>query len=501
MQLDSTPNSHRCYVPIILLGIYAVLPFVILSIYNQPSVDDFVYAIRDNRNSFIASLLYTYNNWSGRYFATEVSRINPIRFQSWFWYKACSLLFIVAFIVVLHALLANIFGKHKLKQRVALTGLCTIVFFSQMPNISRGLYYMSAYLAYQLPCILTLVLLLLLLKFFNATGRTAKIGYQVSIMIICIAIIGSNVLSLISVMTLLSLLLFQLWRRRHMQYKYVLILFLCSLAASLIMILAPGNYVRMGLHPNDSQNFVWSALASIILIPTYFYKWSILLIVVSILYILLWQNVVADGKPHRKFFSVPLQLSLTCFLTTLFLMNFAYTWSVGAVLETKVENVLYFYFVLGWFYNLQVAMERFANQVQLIQQNFVVTAAIMLLFIRMVFNLDNNISTAYLDLLSGKAAQFNDELNTRYAYLRDSECDVCIVKPLSKMPKSLYIFDLTNKPEEKDLLVNNATIQYWGKKKVYLSTPGPSGPPLEMNNLATLHDIGRLIKHKLLGTN
>ncbi|WP_242929513.1 hypothetical protein [Pontibacter vulgaris] len=190
-------------------------------------------------------------------------------------------------------------------------------------------------------------------------------------------------------------------------------------------------------------------------------------------------------------FEIPIWLSLTCFFTTLFLMNFAYTWSVGGVPKPNVENVIYFYFLLGWFFNLHVILNKLPTTIQ-IAPNPLFTVSIIVLFIRLVLDINNNISTAYLDLISGKAARHNNELNKRYVFLNQSNCKICVVKPLTDMPRSLYIYDLTAKLEERDLPINSAPTKYWHKKRILLSSPSPK--PI-YNNQETLHSIGRDIKH------
>lgn len=487
--------QHRFYWIIIFVSLYSILPFLILSFYNHPSVDDFEYAVRDNQNSFLATQTETYYNWSGRYFATAISRINPIRFESLTGYKVCSFLLLAAFILTLYLFISTLFKEFTSKQKVALTGFIVIVYISQMPDITRGLFYMTAYLVYQLPNILTFVLLLLLIKLFSLKEKAARIMYTTVLVLVSAAIIGSNEVSLVYLITSFAFMLLMLRQYQHQLFKYILVVFACCLAAGFIMVLAPGNYVRMSLQTHDSGNITWSVLASVVLIFTYFYKWGILLTLASILYIFLWQRIPAFAPGAENIFKVPLRLSLLYFVITLFLMNFAFTWSVGAVPKSSVENVIYFYFVLGWFYNLQVAINRFYGHFYRIRSTSILTAALLFLFIRLVLDINNNINTAYLDLLSGKATKYNKELNMRYTFLKTSGCNLCMVEPLSSYPKSLYAHDVTHNLEEKERLVNSAPRKYWGKEGIYLTVPNPK---VDESNLETVYTIGRRIKHKLL---
>ncbi len=495
MFLNSASTQNRYYISLIITGLYTILPFLILCIFNQPSVDDFEYAVRDNTSSFLSAQVDTYFNWSGRYFSTAISRINPIRFGSFIGYKAASFILILTFLLVLHLFLSHSFKHLKDKQLLSLTAFFSIIYISQMPDISRGFYYMTHYFVYQLPNILTILLAILLIKLFNSNKNWNIILYKTGIIIICIAIIGTLELSLVYIMTSLILLSYQLWRRKHKLFNFLLLVCMISLIASLVMTLAPGNYARMDLSPNDSKKFIWSFMASSILIITYLYKWGLVLIVASIMYALIWNDSsVLHSRYQSWVFKIPIWLSLSCFFTTLFLMNFVYTWSVGGVPKPNVENVIYFYFLLGWFYNLHVILNKLPTTLQIAPHSLFTVSAIAL-FIRLVLDINNNISTAYLDLISGKAARHNNELNMRYVFLNQSNCKICIVKPLTGMPKSLYIYDLTAKLEEQDLLINSAPTKYWRKESIILSSHSPKQV---YNNQETLHSIGRGIKHWLI---
>ncbi|MCC9168856.1 DUF6056 family protein [Pontibacter harenae] len=280
--------------------------------------------------------------------------------------------------------------------------------------------------------------------------------------------------------------------KNHQLFHFILAVFICCLIASLVVLLAPGNSVRQDVQNLGTDNLFWPVLASFFLILTYFYKWGVILVVSSILYLLLWGRAGTFSHNTRSLFCVPLWLSLLFYFVSLYFMNFAYTWAAGAVPKPRVENVIYFFFILGWFYNLNIAINCFANELQQTRLLSLLTAALLLLFTRLLLNIDNNISTAYLDLLSGKATNYNKELNSRYTFLETSNCNICIVEPLPIIPTSIFHGDITQK---EDLPINKFYKEYWHKEGIYLKAPNPLP---EDNNLETLRLIGRRIKNKLL---
>lgn len=90
-------------------------------------------------------------------------------------------------------------------------------------------------------------------------------------------------------------------------------------------------------------------------------------------------------------------------------MQFAFTWAVGERPTPKVENVIYSFFVFGWFYNLQIAVTRYAHLLQGDRRlSTTLPLALLLLFILQIFAIEGNIATAYIDLISGKATVRTD---------------------------------------------------------------------------------------------
>ncbi|WP_460879602.1 hypothetical protein [Pontibacter rugosus] len=63
-------KNKKTYWFILVLGIYCLLPFLVLSFYTYPQADDFDFAVRDSQNSFWETQVYSYLNWSGRFFGT-----------------------------------------------------------------------------------------------------------------------------------------------------------------------------------------------------------------------------------------------------------------------------------------------------------------------------------------------------------------------------------------------------------------------------------------------
>lgn len=473
---------------LIAIGIYTLLPFLFLHFYNHPSADDFSFAVRDREMNYLSVLLEYYMNWTGRYFSTiTFFRINPMIYGSLNLYKFYSLANMFLLIINTLILFYNFFTPVlSLKRIFAFTALLISLYLLLMPSPAEGFYFFATYATYQFPNIMVLLLLAILYLLFQTDSKFYKAFYTGIGSILCIAMVGSNEMSLILAFTTCLLLLITNWNDRvHRNYLFLLLI-ICTISC-LIAVLAPGNYARMTEHPNASR-FTWSTVYAAFLTLLTFYRWFAPVLIASVIYMFLIGLPLADKKKNSHLFSLDIRLVTAYFLATIFLMYFAFAWSTGERATPRVENVICFFFIFGWFYLLQVALNRYSHLLQyerLMSQ--VITIVALLLYVLNILGIENNISTAYIDLLSGKAAAYDRALDRRYAELTASDCRECTVAPLPAIPKTIYFMDILEGVENNDFWVNEGFATYWNKAAVHLSEPNP---PIT-DNLSTLRDRGK----------
>ncbi|WP_162055762.1 DUF6056 family protein [Pontibacter pamirensis] len=485
----STGKRHKIpYIIFLGIGLLVLLPLLLLTLYNHPQADDFGFAVRDMTYGFWETQLHYYMNWTGRYFSTTTAfQINPIIYGDFDRYKVYSLLLILLLAastcLILHKLLQKHFNVLKTS---ALTALLLCLYLIQLPSVSEGIFWLPGYLTYQLPNIMMLLLLVFLINFFRADNGNFKILYIAIAAMLCVAVVGSNEMSIVMAFTSILFILYNN-RDDEQNRPYLLFLFILCVVASLAAVLAPGNYARMEEHPNASKP-LWAISYAAFLTGLSFYRWLTPILIASVLYVIYWGLPLADKTKAHSAFKVNLRFSLCYYIATLFLMQFAFTWAVGERPTPRVENVIYFFFVFGWFYNVQVALTRYAHLLQGEHRlSPVLPLVLLLLFILQVFAIDGNIATAYTDLLSGKAAVYNSALNQRYAYLKESKCDTCSLAPLPAIPHTLYFMDVVEGEENSNFWVNIDYADYWGKSAVYLTAPNPE----IKDNVTTLREAGK----------
>ncbi|WP_162427500.1 DUF6056 family protein [Pontibacter pudoricolor] len=474
-------------------GIYTLLPFLALSFFNHPSADDFSFAVRDRELDYLTVMQHYYNTWTGRYFSTiTLFRINPMISGSILLYRLYSLLLLLFFCGSLYFLLSTVTRQALSKTKIiALAALLFTLYLLQIPSPPEGFYFFSTYATYQLPNILLMVMLALLFKFFQTQRATAKKLYSILIAILIVAMVGSNEMALVITFTTIAFITIVNLKNPEAR-PYLVVLFIVCVVSCLVAALAPGNYNRMHEHPNGGK-LVWSVVYAGFMTGLSFYRWLLPLLAASIVYVLYFGLPLAEKLKNNRAFIVDLRLVVLYVLASIFLMNFVFAWSTGERATPRLENVIYFFFLFGWFYSLQVAMHTYRAA---FTANYTISPVIpgfaLLIFILSVLNIDNNISTAYTDLISGKAAAYDKALNQRYASLKASDCDSCLVAPLPAIPETIYFADIISGTENSNertdrIWINNGFANYMNKAAIYLSEPNP---PIQ-DNLTTLRKTGK----------
>ncbi|NEM98040.1 hypothetical protein [Pontibacter burrus] len=224
-----------------------------------------------------------------------------------------------------------------------------------------------------------------------------------------------------------------------------------------------------------------------------FYRWLLPVLATSVVYLLYFGLPLADKYKNSRLFSIDFRLAVVYFLGTIFLMNFAFAWSTGERPTPRLENVIYFFFLFGWFYVLQVAVQHYRSRLASLRTiTPVIPIMVLVIFILSILNINNNISTAYVDLISGKAKAYDAALTQRYRLLEASDCQVCEAPPLPAVPATIHFHDLISREERHkpgiDMeWINRGMANYFEKDSVYLSSPNP---PV-MDNLSTLRNVGK----------
>src|SRR4051794_14656650 len=177
---------------LILIGVYSIIPFLIISQSIYPAADDYGIAVKYSEHPFNYIFKDTYLNWSGRYFAILISAFDPINYKAYELYKFVPVIFIIAFVVTLFVTLSEFSKPYlNLKQRLAFTSLLTYLYLSAVPSSSEAFYWFPSACIYHLPNVLCLLLLIQLNRLQRSITNTSKSIYLLFAALVAIIIIGS----------------------------------------------------------------------------------------------------------------------------------------------------------------------------------------------------------------------------------------------------------------------------------------------------------------------
>ena len=86
----------------IVLAIFTIMPFLLLSFFNNPGSDDFEFSHMTKLLTFEKAQTYRYYNEGGRFFANGILSLNPLVFDNYFLFRIIPFFMIVLFLFSIH---------------------------------------------------------------------------------------------------------------------------------------------------------------------------------------------------------------------------------------------------------------------------------------------------------------------------------------------------------------------------------------------------------------
>ncbi len=495
--MKNISSSNFLCLAIIAAGLYTILPFFLIAPFNQPSADDFYSAVRDGHTGFAAGFNDIYFHWSGRYFAIVIARINPMLYHSYTAYKLYPVILIIAFIAVLWILIRQLTKEYfSGKYAIALTAIVVFLYFAAMPSVPEGFYWFSGACVYQLANVFFMLLLAVLVKIKTLSRLPAKLFYFSIAALLCICITGLNEISLIITFLCISFFTISIYLKSRKGDAFFIALAIVSFVAAAFAILAPGNFIRLNTMQEYAASWAWAIKGAVAITGLHLIEWAVPILTATLLYIPFFGNILAEKIIEKnKVINISARAALIFFILSILFVQLFTVWVAGGSNIGRIENVLYLYFLLGWFFTLQL----FLVEKQRAGSSFTFKASasmlfvIVLLFFVNLFNLNNNISTAYIDIVSGKAIKYNTEMNTRMQSVQHCTADTCYVPPVSDIPQTIFFTDIKCTADSVDLWMNKAYAAYMGAKYVLVTAPLP---PVK-TNMETIKDYGKEVRQNV----
>ena len=489
--LESVPRFFQRHQNLLITVslLLVALPFVALSFFSHPCLDDILDAVMVRKLGFWAAQKYFYVSHTGRYTTTVLlALVNPLiytRLENSWWPMALS--FMLGTLLVLRLCLGTLLRiPNGAAWRGA--GLLLVLWLSYAPGQAEGLYWFTGAYTYIASAWLVFLWLAAFARYKVVRQRgQSGLGWGAALVGLTMAVAGTT--EPVAFPFLLSLLagaLLSWWRSRS--------LFLAALAAlalvgSIVSFTAPGNFVRMS-SMGESFGVVKTLLYSGVTTAYLLLTWAgnPLLLALSALLLPTLHRIARQREQLLVSLLSHIPASgLALFLSLLLAAaNCPAFYASGTGLPLRARTTMYLFFVAGWF---GVLLAWCCRQ----GQSSAVVAAVAVRPLRLVWmgllvifffadfnvqtrrqllgNSSNNVMRAYQQWLSGDAARYDAELRTRYQTLAAGGPTVTIY-PLHNRPSLLYCFDVAGTTNQAFL---RDYAYYFGVPQV-LTTPEVPAP-------------------------
>ncbi len=225
-----------------------IVPFLFVSIYSRPCVDDFGYSISlyhmiQSGDWNIFSLLaeavkvdiHFYNHWQGLYTSAFVLAFQPAIFGEKF-YGIGAVLLILLMAACLYYFISTCFDwLHLSLSKLCVTAIVLAAILQELPSTAEGLYWFNGAWNYMPYFFLTLVNLSLLLRYTSAAGKRHQLVLSVLLSFLISG--GNHVTGFLNILMLCLALL--LGRRKALLAPWA-----AAVIGYILMYMAPGTLVR-----------------------------------------------------------------------------------------------------------------------------------------------------------------------------------------------------------------------------------------------------------------
>jgi len=445
----------------IVLAIIAIVPFLLLSFFNNPASDDFEFSHMTKIMGYANVQGWRYNNEGGRFFSNGILSANPLVYNNYFGFKIIPILILLFFVFSIKFFVANALRFVSKKEQWVITSAVFFLFLYQLPDPCQGFYWITGAITYQLPLSLSLLLYGFLLKFYH----TRKIGYYGIALVLLLCTIGcTELVALLLIFINFCVLAIHYERNRKLEFP-LLLFFISTIGFSAIVLLAPGNAVRAQLI-KENHHLFYSLFKALLFTFSYALRWFPFLLLCG-LFLIKFSYRLIDNTANKKWFIHPLLAFLMLF-GLLYIALFLGFWSLNNVLPDRAMNTISFYFIFVAVYALLCTVYYLkANH------NYTITlpknAKYGLGLTIVIFTFSNTtIFRAYHDLLIGKAYKYDVEMHKRYTFIVKAKEDKVAIPALVNKPYTIYNQEIMGVTTDATNWKNLEVSKYYNKEIVVI---------------------------------
>lgn len=412
----------------IFILILFLLPFFIISLFNQPAIDDFWSANIIHDHCRMGAVSYFYQTVSARFFSNFLmSFCNTLPNGKIWIFKVWPIIIIILLAASFNFLYISLFEQMATTKELLLASIFfVVIYIANMRTLFETLYWMSSTICYQVAICLFAVGFGSLIRCLKAPSFL----YGFAAVSCSLLLPGSAEIIVPVFIILLLVILFISVKQKHpLQLTITCITAaVCSLA---FVALSKGNNLRV---EKDAavydQNILYAFFYSARAVGYYGLVWLVTPINIASLMLLLpalQKLSVKMNFPMSLYYNPVVLIPLFYFICIVIYLPFTYFES--AVPFPRVTAVVFFiaahlaFITMILLLNNNSGFNRFVSYLLSIK-NFRLYAWI--LFFLTAFT-SRNFLAVVKDLFSGNAYNYNIEATNRYQILRNAKSDTCYV--------------------------------------------------------------------------
>lgn len=312
-------------------------------------------------------------------------------------------------------------------------------------------------------------------------AANTKICFYIACIFALILPGGNEIISIITVCTLAYLSF--TFRKK----EYFILLGL-SVAATIIVILSPGNAVRMS-YQLSQHPYLWTVAVSIGQTFSWIFLWGPLLLVATLIYIPIYGNKIS----RMPVFDISLKWFIAVFFITVMLAHVPVSLGLSSVLADRTANCLLIFYIIGHFFGINIIIRRHpvltSKFTTLFSNKWLFAISTFCYLFLGAFSPNGTVTTAVTDLITGKADDYARIQQRRINIVKNNRDNSVIVLPsLGLTSKSLFIKDLETTPDGE--FTKSFTKVYGCNAKVYIKEENV----IFEDNYTSLKNYGKKIR-------
>lgn len=453
----------------ILIGIsfLSAVPLLILSFYNHPSADDYMYAMDTyhvwNETHSIWSLLKQavvtsadfYQNWQGLYASAFVLALQPAIFGEG--YYALTGFLMLAIIYGGNICFAYYVLHKRLQctrlESVACGAVLSFVMVQWIPSVVQGLYWYNGTMNYVLFFAILEMFVCALIQIQMGQDRVRNIRNSVLSVVLGVLLAGGNhITAFMGILTAVAIFAVSILSKERGRMLRSGIALVATVGGFLVNVSSPGTKIRQSNFSN-TPGAVSTIISAVKTGTKMIDSWMGLAVIIAFLLFLPMALNMGKRIVEEKNFSFryPL-LVLICSIGWCCAMLCPPIYAMGTTGDLRIVNLIYFSFVLllfvdgfylcGWYVARQIKQ---GNQISKVQFSITWCLSVLVLLLGVFISCGEKMSSyqAWLSIKSGEAAQYSMEADVRYEILCSSEGEDVLLQPFSTYPYLLFFEDIT----------------------------------------------------------